>query len=497
MLASPAHSRRQSSAHSLGSRQSSEQDDLHSPDAAEFTFDDGKVESTAPTILSSSVSVTNTILGTQLLAIPYTFSKLGPGLGTVLLLFFALLTRSSLRLLVSAAQAVGYHDTRSARLTEQNTPSYATLSRAAFGKAYAAPIVDLIMAFATFGFAVAYLKEIAEGVPQILGELMAAEGDVTAPAWTSGRGLGLLVLLFLLIPLSFSRDVDDFRWFSGTAFCCAVYLAGVVVWCAASGDGLQQPAPTLPSTPGERPWFIITNKAIGVLPVFVFLFTCHQNMFSVYNELAAAESTFPGQEENVTKIHTIIDIAIVVCSIIYLAVGFAGYVSFGSEVHEMILNDYTPIAATTLARISFVLLSAFSYPIQLHPCRAALDSLFTHFERHTRGRAPSLAAYAALEPSRRLGGSSFALLAPTAASQSERRTRRWLTVGLLVATHACVLGVPEPLLSKLLVFLGATCGSAICYVLPGMIFRRIADSEGVFASPVKNGSKGITDVDFK
>ncbi|KAJ3177790.1 hypothetical protein HDU87_004312 [Geranomyces variabilis] len=360
MLASPAHSRRQSSAHSLGSRQASEEEDIHAADAAEFTFDDGKVESTAPTILSSSVSVTNTILGTQLLAIPYTFSKLGPGLGTVLLLFFAILTRSSLRLLVSAAQAVGYHDTRSARLTEQNTPSYATLARAAFGKAYAAPIVDLIMAFATFGFAVAYLKEIADGVPQILGELMAIEGDVTAPGWTSSRGLGLLVFLFLLIPLSFSRDVDDFRWFSGTAFCCAVYLAAVVVWCAASGDGLKQPAPTVPSTPAERPWFIMTNKAIGVLPVFVFLFTCHQNMFSVYNELAAAESTFPGQEENVAKIHTIIDIAIAVCSVIYLAVGFAGYVSFGSEVHEMILNDYTPIAATTLARISFVLLSAFS-----------------------------------------------------------------------------------------------------------------------------------------
>ncbi|KAJ3162729.1 hypothetical protein HDU86_003702 [Geranomyces michiganensis] len=322
---------------------SSDQDD--GADAAEFVFEDVQDESTAPTILSSSVSLTNTILGTQLLAIPYTFSKLGPGLGTLLLLFFAILTRSSLRLLVSAAQAVGYHDTRSARLTEQNTPSYATLSRAAFGKAYAAPVVDLIMAFATFGFAVNYLQMIAEGVPQILRELVPSlvegPGDIPKLSWISSGGFSLLVFLILLVPLSFSRDVDDFRWFSGTAFCCAVYLAGVVVWCAASGDGLQQSSsPGVPPTvPAERPWFIMTNKAIGVLPVFVFLFTCHQNMFSVYNEFAAAEPTFAGQNNNVTAIQNIIDIAIVVCSVIYLAVGFAGYLSFGEDVHMQILDD--------------------------------------------------------------------------------------------------------------------------------------------------------------
>ncbi|KAI8908700.1 transmembrane amino acid transporter protein-domain-containing protein [Powellomyces hirtus] len=413
-----------------------------------------------------------------MLSMAYTFGKLGPGLGTLLLLFFAILTRSSLRLLVKSAQKVSYHDTRSAILTAQNTPSYATLSRAAFGKSYAAPIVDLIMAFACFGFAVSYLQMIAEGVPQILAEIVPSLTE--SGAWILSREIGLIVsvaFLVLLVPLSFSRDVDDFKWFSGTAFICAVYLAAVVVWCAITGDGVPTETPAPPTMPPpERPWFILTDKTIGVLPIFVFLFTCHQNMFAVYNELRASETIKSDQPEDLNKIHRITDIAISVCFVIYLAVGWAGYLTFGNQADVMIINNYTPIAATTLARLSFVLLSAFSYPIQLHPCRSSLDSLLTHFRTTPtlHHAASSLAAYSSLESRRTIPSSTSPFSLRT---KPESRTRNYLTIALLLSTHLCALCVPEPLLSQLLVFLGATCGSAVCYILPGMLFRSIAGDE--------------------
>ncbi|KND03556.1 uncharacterized protein SPPG_08901 [Spizellomyces punctatus DAOM BR117] len=423
----------------------------------------------APSVVSSTVNLINTILGTQMLSMAYAFGKLGPGLGTILLLLFAFFTRSSLRLLVTSAQRIPHHDTRNARLTEPGTPSYATLARAAFGNS-AAPVVDAMMVLACLGFAISYLVMLMDGMPRVLWEVV--PGWDGSGAWIvqvlSGGKFWLFASLLLIVPLSFSRDVDDFKWFSGTALACAVYMAGVVVYCYFSGEG-QHEGPRVPTTSPERPWFIFTDKAMGVLPIFVFAFTCHQNMFAIYNELAAAEKNVKvarSSDPDVTlrHIHLITDVSVAACFIIYFAVGVAGYLTFGDNADMVLLNNYAAIPATTLARVSFVLLSAFSYPIQLHPCRAALDSLLMHFSP-AKAR-PTLHHYTSLQH----------LTPGQSPRHRESIIRKRMTLFLLVLSYLCAACVPPAMLDKILVFLGATCGSAVCYVLPGMIFRKVGEA---------------------
>ncbi|KAI8826714.1 transmembrane amino acid transporter protein-domain-containing protein, partial [Fimicolochytrium jonesii] len=362
----------------------------------------GEERPPAPTLVSSTLNVLNTILGTQMLSMAYAFAKIGPVTGTIILIIFALATRSSLRFLVQSAQQVSYHDTRLAVLTTANTPSYATLCRAAFGSSRSTNkagsersvtlivmLVDVMMVFACLGFAVSYLQMIADGVPRIVWELVPGwdgSGEWIV-GWISNGQFWLFAFLILLIPLSLSRDVDDFKWFSGTAFACAVYMALVVVICyfthsavpaevTEPGNGPAAPTPPGDGNQSNRPWYLLNDDIVGTLPIFLFLFTCHQNIFSIYNEL----NTSPNSAENTAgtaspktdaSIMHIIDLAIFLCVVIYLAVGWAGYLTFGAKAEESLLNN--------LARISFVLLSAFSYPIQLHPCRAALDSILAYF----------------------------------------------------------------------------------------------------------------------
>ncbi|KAI9105666.1 transmembrane amino acid transporter protein-domain-containing protein [Phlyctochytrium arcticum] len=430
------------------------------------------------TVISSSVNLINTIIGTQMLSMAYSFAKLGPGLGFLLLLLFAFVTRYSLRLLVIAAQRVPRHDTRNAHLTEPNSPSYATLCRAAFGP-NVAPLVDFMMICACIGFAISYLVMLMDGMPRIIWEL--------APGW-DGRGawivevlsegkFWLVASLLMIVPLSFSRDVDDFKWFSGTALACALYLAGVVMYCYFSGKGIGD-VPTPGVSYGSRPWFIVTDEAIGVLPIFVFAFTCHQNIFSIYNELTMAErnvavATHSDPDMTLKHILLITDISVAVCFIIYFIVALLGYLTFGTDSHVVLLNNYSSIPATTLARISFVLLSAFSYPIQLHPCRAALDSFIQHFQA-AHVRSP-MKAYTSLQSS--FSSSLGSVTQPLPRQVQELATRRQLTTFLLVISYLCAAFIPPQTLDKILVFLGATCGSAVCYVLPGMIFRRVGTVE--------------------
>ncbi|KAJ3043059.1 hypothetical protein HDV00_005967 [Rhizophlyctis rosea] len=345
-----------------------------------------------PTIFSSTVNMINTILGTCMMSMPYAFARLGLIPGVSLVLLSAIITWFSLRILISSAQFPHHLGARTVTerltfFTPSGAPSYAILSRTSMG-ASSAWWVDLLVAMSCFGFAVGYLVAIGECMPRLVTTVL--------PGMEMGEGfLALLLMnkrfwmfaaLFLLVPLALSRDVDDFWWFSNTALACALYLAAVVIGLFVSGSVGGEGGLTTPPPAGNSSWqwFVYEGEIAEVVPVFLFAFTCQQNIFSVYNELVAATARAKASGKpqrpggaSVHDIYKIIDLAVATCAFTYISVGVAGYIAFGDGVDSILLNNYGNGFPVLVGRLAYAMLAALSYPIYVHPCRDAVDSFLS------------------------------------------------------------------------------------------------------------------------
>ncbi|KAJ3055270.1 hypothetical protein HK097_011001, partial [Rhizophlyctis rosea] len=425
-----------------------------------------------PTIFSSTVNMINTILGTCMMSMPYAFARVGLLPGITLVLISAIATWFSLRILIASAQSPHHLAARNPShpltfFTPFSAPSYAALSRGSMGGS-SGWWVDMLVAMSCLGFAVGYLVAIGECMPRLVTSvvpgLVGVEGIVAG--LLLNKHFWMFGALLILVPLSLSRDVDDFRWFSGTALACAVYLAAVVVGLFVSGS-----TGGVGGTPSSDPdagwqWIIYDGKIPEIVPIFVFAFTCQQNIFSVYNELVAATArskatgkpTVAGAA-TVHDIYKIIDLAVGACAFTYISVGVAGYITFGAGVDSILLNNYGNSMPVFIGRLAYVLLAALSYPIYIHPCRDAVDSFLSSC-------CPSWYG-----PSSTYNNPSTPLLPPTKTglsprtkiiailhsyTETEHVARSSLTMGLVVLTYAVALGVRG--LDTALTFVGATGG---------------------------------------
>src|ERR1700712_1224753 len=89
-------------------------------------------------------------------------------------------------------------------------------------------------------------------------------------------------------------------------------------------------------------------------------------MFSVLNEIGN-NSHFRTTSVVVSSIGT--------ACFVYILVAITGYMSYGDNVGGNIVAMYPPSVPATIGRAAIVVLVMFSYPLQVHPCRASIDGI--------------------------------------------------------------------------------------------------------------------------
>jgi amino acid permease len=128
------------------------------------------------------------------------------------------------------------------------------------------------------------------------------------------------------IPFSFLRRLDSLKYTSVIALVAIGYLVILVLYHFIKGD-------TLPDRGEVRyvRWNGLT-ATLANLPVIVFAYTCHQNMFSILNEIKS-NSHFRTTAVVIASIGT-------ACST-YILVAITGYLSYGSNVKGNIVSMCT------------------------------------------------------------------------------------------------------------------------------------------------------------
>jgi amino acid permease len=393
--------------------------------------------------LSSNINLVNTIVGAGTLAMPLALSHMGIVLGTIVIVWSGMTAAFGL-----------YLQTRCARYLERGTASFFALSQITYPNA--AVFFDAAIAIKCFGVGVSYLIIIGDLMPGVvLGFNNAAENI----PFLVDRHFWVTVFMLVVIPLSFLRRLDSLKYTSIIALISIGYLVILVVYHFAAGDTMADR--------GE----IRVIKWAGLVqtlqsfPVMVFAYTCHQNMFSILNEI---------KDNSPRRTTGVILGSIGSAASIYVLVAITGYLSFGNSILGNIVGMYIPSIASTIAKAAIVVLVMFSYPLQVHPCRASVDAVL-------KWRP------AGMKSTRNSPNSSPARSVPLLTGHPARPSARndtisevrfaIITTVIIILSYTAAMTISS--LDKVLAYVGSTGSTSISFILPGLFYYKISAPDSI------------------
>jgi amino acid permease len=189
------------------------------------------------------------------------------------------------------------------------------------------------------------------------------------------RRFWVLGAVLAVLPVSFYRTLDELKKASALALIFVFMLAFGIVAYAHGLAGLDPCYGKLEleleleegdACRGEVLPFTDGPSTLSKLPIFVFAFTCHQNIFPIVNEI---------QNRTQARLNWVVGASIGLALLLFSVVAIEGYRTYGSNVKGDILLNYPETGNVTFLRICIAFMLALHYPLQLDPSRRCLTSL--------------------------------------------------------------------------------------------------------------------------
>lgn len=214
-------------------------------------------------LLGSYVNLTNSIIGGGTLGLPYAFAGCGWILGTILVVLFGVATCFSLHLLTLCALKVP-PPSSFYKVAKAAIPDYAFL-------------VDVAVAFQTFGVALSYLIIIGGLMPDV-SSYLGGSGLVAS------RYLWITIGFCVVAPMSCLKTQDALKYVSMVAIFFIIFIALLIFSYSVDPD-VSYCDDDSNDCVGTHDLATVNIDTFKVLGVFIFAYTCQMNMFPVVNEL--------------------------------------------------------------------------------------------------------------------------------------------------------------------------------------------------------------------
>lgn len=261
-------------------------------------------------IPGSVLTLLNSTAGSGMLGLPFAFSKSGWILGCILLTTVTLLTTFGMHLLAECALQV-----------PPPAHLYDVVQRS---MPIASWLVDLAVIIMSLGSCISYLIVIGDVVPPIFTQL-GVNGF-----WES-RQVWISVAFAIVAPLSFFRSMAALEY-TTTMNIVFVFVLLLIACLFALGMPTLDPCQDKASNcVGDRVWFEFSTDTFRVLPIFIFSFGSHANIFPIAAELV---------DPSLDRQKTIITSSMSICYVLYIIMAVAGYKTYGSNVASNLLVSY-------------------------------------------------------------------------------------------------------------------------------------------------------------
>ncbi len=357
---------------------------------------------------SSLISLLKTILGAGLLAMPAAMASVGWIFGSIFIGTSAMLSLFGLILLSKCSERLGRGTTISS-IAKVTYPPIAKL-------------IDVALVLKCFGVAVSYLIVIGDMMPSIV-----IASDLQSE-WLKSRNFWIVASMLLVGPLAFLENLDSLKYTSLAGLGAVIYMVFIAIWNWSAAD---TPLPGLEPVPVEK----FSLAALKNFSIFIFAFTAHQNICTIQSEAAIPSSRF---------MKGVIDWSIGLSALAYFLFSIFCYFTYGKATMSNVFLNFPAFRIEMIVgRALYTLLSAFSYPLLTHPCRASLLNLLPLSDE------TKLCHFGTIH--------------------------RIVTLSIVFATLVCSLLIRD--LGAVSALIGTFIGIPICYMLPGIFYSKMTENE--------------------
>jgi len=362
----------------------------------------------------------NTVLGgSGMLGIPQAFSVAGSHLGLFLICVFGTMSAFGCHLLQCTARRIGEAPCTFYSVAARVCPRWSWL-------------IDGAVAVKCLGVGTSYLIIVGDLLPQA----MAAWG---ARGVLASRWFCILIGFCVGAPLACLSNLSSLKY---TSFCTLSIVLWtmvlVVVFFCGGMDPCDNGVDQLPCD-GAKTLDIGDAGPVQFLkafPVFIFGFTCQQNVFTVCNEVRQASKR---------RVDTIILVSYLIAGCAFAVTAFLAYSTYGDLLSHDVLQSYPQSIIVQVTRSLFACVAVFSYPLQVHPSRLSFLALL-RLACGPRNLDDTSPEFRRIEARRYYVVTVF-LLATS------------VTIALSVNSLGIVLGI-----------VGATGSTLVSYILPGLMY---------------------------
>ncbi|CDR37800.1 CYFA0S01e17480g1_1 [Cyberlindnera fabianii] len=438
----------------------------------------------------AAINLLNTIIGAGMLAMPYAIRSDGIFIGVLVIILSAMTSSFGL-----------YLQGKCAKYTPPGQASFFSLSQITYPQL--GVVFDLAIVIKCFGVGVSYLVVIGDLMPQICETLV---GD-DHPLLLERNFWITIFMAFIVAPLSYLKKMDSLKFASMVALSSVAYLV-ILVFVHFFKHDIQDKGPVRIFKPYSA------TSILTSFPIVVFGYTCHQNMFTLINELNSQSGKI---------VNKVIFTAIGIAMSLYILVGLTGYISFGDKVGPNIIVGYTKSLSSTIGRVAIVILVMLSYPLQCHPARLSVGHIIHYFRNIKEiSRRPSRAALlqeqrlsnSSSPGSRKVSQASVSVDRPNRAylrsendetavlmsnTESEDTSldlqhelleqgllktaapplsgKSFYIVTTIIVTLSYLVAISVTSLAHVLAFVGSTGSTSISFILPGVFGYQLIGSE--------------------
>lgn len=372
----------------------------------------------------AAFNLINAIVGAGIVGMPFAIQQCSLVLGVGMILFFAMVTLKTVRLLIETAKHV-------------DVSTYERLAEVSFGKR-GFTVISLAMFVMSYGAMVGYMMIIKNNLSYLLG---VSDDNVYVQ-----RAVLTISSLMIMLPLSMNRDMSALSKTSSISVIFDGILVGIVACFSPFRSSVKEAGGLLEvmqtSQPDIRTFFI----GIGVL---CFAFVCQHSAFII-----AASLENPTRQ----RWNAVTGIALSVCAVLASIMGVAGFLGFLQDTDGDILVNLGRAAsvgsdamqtASDLARGLLCITMFFVYPMELFVARHVCVVLFFKGRRAHEGDDHSVL--------------------------SRRDRRVAITLALYIVSLAPALLFTD--LGSVFSVTGSLGGAILSYVGPGITFIAVHGDE--------------------